>query len=518
MTRQAIVGLFTLVALAALFSIFAVLANLGTGEGRYLIGIHFKSAAGLHKGALVYESGVSVGVVDSVSLLPDFTVEVILAVNNHVNIARDARYVINAPVTGDVTLEIVPPPAPPGTAIATLPHQVLPIDQQPQGFAPPSIADVLQQGEGEVNRLDQMLRELQRREPSLLDTLQSALNNANQLATTSNQQIGRFANRLNAMMDALTVALDASGRNIVDLTGRLDAVTARNGDQIDSLVASLNRTARALNETVDAARDLATNPQIHQNLVDATQGLAETAQTVGEITEDLHRVTGNPQTQAQMRDAVANVDAATQKLNSLLGALGGRSSVYGVDRGATPAPSASSTPSANALAPEPSASPLSLQGVRERLGNVARDLLAIQIRLSELDPLTTGTSSSPLLTSDRGPQTDVNLVALPHGRTSLLTGANDIGTPTTTWNFAVEEAVRPEFELGGGVLYSRLGVLARFSPSGPFSLEGRLYDPRFPTFDAYGNLQVAPQLELFGGERDVLHSGRRSVFGLQLQF
>jgi phospholipid/cholesterol/gamma-HCH transport system substrate-binding protein len=520
MNRQAIVGFFTLIALAGLFTIFYVLENLGAGEGRYLVGVHFKSAAGLHKGALVYESGVQVGIVDSVSLQPDFSVEVILAVNNHVDVPQDARYSINAPLTGDVTLEIVPPPPSPGTPVATLPHRILPIAEQPQGYAPPSIADVLQQGEGEVARLDRMLSELQKREPALLDELQSALRNADELASSSNRQIGRFSTRLNAMMDTLTVALDASGRNIVDLTGRLDAVTARNSDRIDSLVANLNQTARALNETVDSARDLAADPKLRQNLIDTTTGLAQTAQTIAEITEDLHRVTGNAQTQAQMRDAVANVDAATQKLDSLLGSLGGRSSVYGVDRGATPAPagSAAPLPPAAGASPAPAPSPFSLQNVRARLGNAARDLLALQIRLSELDPMPAGSSSSPLLTSDRGPQTDVNLIALPRGRTSLLTGANDIGTGATTWNFALEEALHPGFELGGGVLYSRLGMLARYEPPGPFSFEGRLYDPRFPTLDAYAGLKVAPQLQLFGGERDVLHSGRRTVFGLQLQF
>jgi len=49
MNRQAIVGLFTLF-VAALFGAFLVLANVGTG-GRYQTAVHFKTAAGLHKGA-----------------------------------------------------------------------------------------------------------------------------------------------------------------------------------------------------------------------------------------------------------------------------------------------------------------------------------------------------------------------------------------------------------------------------------------------------------------------------------
>ena len=48
--------------------------------------MHFESAAGLHSGALVYFSGVTVGTVDTITLLPDNTVDVILAVNSDVDI------------------------------------------------------------------------------------------------------------------------------------------------------------------------------------------------------------------------------------------------------------------------------------------------------------------------------------------------------------------------------------------------------------------------------------------------
>jgi hypothetical protein len=48
-------------------------------------------------------------------------------------------------------------------------------------------------------------------------------------------------------------------------------------------------------------------------------------------------------------------------------------------------------------------------------------------------------------------------------------------------------------------------------------IEGLLYDPRHPTADGYLNLKLGGGLQLFGGERDILHTGRRTVFGLQLQ-
>jgi hypothetical protein len=103
----------------------------------------------------------------------------------------------------------------------------------------------------------------------------------------------------------------------------------------------------------------------------------------------------------------------------------------------------------------------------------------------------------------------------------LLTGANDIGSSgTSSYNFAALQTIGPgdAFRVGGGVLYSRLGVIADYGARAGLGVEARAYDLRHPTVDGYATLHAAPGIELFGGERDVLHSGRRTVFGLQLQF
>jgi hypothetical protein len=248
------------------------------------------------------------------------------------------------------------------------------------------------------------------------------------------------------------------------------------------------------------------------------------------MTQDLRTVTGNPQTQAQLRDTIANTDAATQKLNSLLRSFGATSNVYGVDPGATPAPGAPHGPQAlgggvsgGTIAGVPNAASSPSVGTlpenfKSRIGAVARNLLAIQVRLSELNAYQPNSISQPLLqTSQRGPQSDVNAFILPNGKTSLFLGANDIGTPQTSWNVAVKENVAPHLYIGGGVLYSNLGLMTQYNP-GLLGFEARLYDPQFPTLDAYGNLNLARGVQLFGGERDLTHSGRRTVFGLQLQF
>jgi hypothetical protein len=49
-------------------------------------------------------------------------------------------------------------------------------------------------------------------------------------------------------------------------------------------------------------------------------------------------------------------------------------------------------------------------------------------------------------------------------------------------------------------------------------LDARFYDPRRPTGDLYLNVPVGTGIELFGGERDIFHSGRRTAFGFQYTY
>ncbi len=497
----------------------------------------------------MYESGVNVGVVDSLQLLPaDFTVSIILAINNNVDIPRDARFIIQAPLTGDATLEIVPKapvpraaglaaPTPPPGAVAVLPREVLPLDQQPQGTNPATLTDLLEQGQGEVTRLDTLLSDLEAREPALLNTLQSALTNANELSTTTNEQVQKLARTLDALRGPLGSTLAKTTSNIVDLTTRLDDLAKAASPQVETLLASFNESAVALNDTVNQLHDLSKNQQLKANLIDTTRYIAQTSQTIALLVGDFRNVTGNPQTQAQLRDTVANIDATTQRANSLLAQLGATSHVYGVDPGVTPVPVPSATAASRPPSPypysgptippasgepQPAVSPGALPAkLRAKLEGVAASLVAIQIRVSELTAQNADSLSSPLLTKDQGPQSDFNLVALPKGRTSLLTGANDIGSNgTATYNFAGLQSIGPgnAFRVGGGVLYSRLGVLADYTARNGVGFEARAYDLRFPTIDSYVTLHAAPAVEIFGGERDILHDGRRTVFGLQLQF
>lgn len=526
MNKQAIVGGFTLLGLVLLFVVYFVLSNLAARVSGYQIGVHFTSAAGLTRGAIVYESGVQVGTVADIRMLPDFSIDVIMAIVNWADVPRDSQFIISAPLTGSSTVTIVPPRRR-KEELALLPRYVLPIDQQPQGTNPASIQELLEAGRGELIRFDRLMNDLTRREPKLMDQLQSVISNVNALATNANGTLQQFSHKGLALTDSLQHSLNQASASIVDLTTQLDDTVRRNGGRIDTLLASLNKTADSLSVATDSLRSLATNPNVRAQMLDTVREISVAMANIAALTSDLRNLAENPTTQGQLRDTLAHIDAASQRATSLLGALGGTSSVYGVDQGATPNPAASPSGQIMPQTPPPTV-PSPIPGekktgqfklspeLRNRIGDVAKNLIEVQIKLSELTAKSASQPDTALLNSDKGPQSDFNLVLLPHANSQLYTGVNDISA-NQTWNFAMRERVSPALLVGGGILYSRLGVMGIISNK-VFGFEGLAYDPRYGYVDTYLRLHATPNLDIFAGERDLLHPERRTTYGLQYRF
>jgi phospholipid/cholesterol/gamma-HCH transport system substrate-binding protein len=526
MTRQAQVGAFTLVALLFLFGVFYVITDFGTRSTGYQLGVHFRSAAGVTRGSLVYFSGVEIGSVDDIKLLDDNTVDVILAISHDVDIPQASRFLIQAPLTGSPNVIIVPPAGlrPP---FATLDRRVLPVASQPQGTNSATVADLLDAGQGEIKRFDELMAELQARTPKLLSSLQMTINNANDLAVSTKASLQLVSQRLLALSASMETGLSEASANVAQLTSTLNGAASTDSTKVGALLDQLNETSLSLNKSMASIQGLATDPQLKANVLQTTQSIADATQTLAELAKDLRTVTGNPQTQAQLRDTVANLDATLQKANSLLGELGATSSVPGVDAGATPAapavPQASPYPGASpgaASSPGPTSSskPSASQAkMASALSGLTHNLVALELRLSGLS-VQQNPGLNPVMTKSQGPLGDINLILLPHASTSLMVGANSIGN-NTTWNAVLLKGNNSStFTFGGGVLYSQIGALARANLTKSFGLETRVYDLTYPMIDLYGNIHILKNGEIFFGQRDITHASRRNTAGFQYTF
>jgi len=524
MTRQAQVGAFAIIALLLLFGVFYVITDFGTRHTGYRVGVRFDSAAGLTSGALVYFSGVNVGSVDSIELLQDNTVDVILAVNKDIDIPQSSKFLIQAPLTGSPNVIIVPPRVAGGPSLE---RRVLPLADQPQGENSATIADLLQQGQGEIKRLDTMLALMEERTPKLLDTLQTTLNNANDLTQTAKGSMQQISQQLLSLSATLQTSMTTASANIDQLTGTLNQSATVDSKKVDALLDQFADTSTALNKSMNSLEQMATDPALKSNVTATVASIAQMTANLAALTHDLRTVTGDPATQAQMRSTIANLNAVMERANSLLGEFGGTSNVYTVDPNATPyplngtpypagtqpgAPGTSGAPPSGATGMTPQAK-AKLQG---KMHDLVHNIVELQLRLYGLSAQQS-CCINPTLPSNRGPSGDLNMVILPNYSTSLLVGASSIGN-NTTYNAALLERVGSDAHFGGGVLYSQLGLTGDVGLKGPFGLQGFVYDPRYPMLDLYGNVRLMPGTSLFFGQRDIFHAARRNTYGLQHTF
>lgn len=482
MSTQARVGIFALLALAGAFAAYYFITNLALHRGGYEVGIRFHDVGGLQEGSTVLESGVTVGEVTSVALLPDQTVEVLCTLIPGSVVYGDSQFVVAITFTGATTL-VIEPPLDKRVAMV-LPDHPLPVDQQPWGTLPPTLTDLISAGQEQLKNFSKTMAVVNRELPTMARKFGLVADHTDVLIQRANQDLTALTGGLAVTLTQLNEMIGVNGRNISQLTGNLNGMIGENRGRFAALVGNLAKTSDNLNKTMAGVASIAQDPTLHASLVGTAENVEEATAKLKAIATELESVTGDQKTQSQLKDTIANLDAVTAKANAILGGFTTASTAQGT----SPAPGASAGP------------------VPPRRGFFSQPLAEAQVRETWSN-------------QGGGPASDLNLVLLPGASTHVTVGANDLGY-NTTYNFLLDRGSK-DLQLGGGVLYSKLGLDASFTPFGsPIDVDARIFDPKHPTLDLYGDLRLSQRLQLFYGERGLMNSRLKKTpsFGFQIKY
>lgn len=498
------VGVFAVFTIIAVFVVWAVLGNFSLRRNSYSIAVHFRSVVGLQVGSSVQLAGVDIGIVDDIRLLPDQTASVYCTIRGDNTIYRGSVFTVATTLTGQSTLTIFPPA---NLAIAIpLPRRVLPEAEQPEGTVPPTINDLVSEGQKRLLELDKTLAIVNTELPGIVRSFNGVATHTNALIVHADQNFNQLGRQLNStvasvnnLVGSLNGLLAVNGRNLADMTTSMRKLVVENSPKLAKLVDNLSVTADNLNKTVASVAAVATDPRMKANLVDATTNLRDSSEKLKAIASDIEGITGDPQVQNQLKGAVQNLSGAVAKANDILGnfstAQGGAQP--------QPAPAASSTPGSGRGSVPRSGAGFHMGGAS---GANPFELASGEVRLN-WNKLRAG------------PASDLNLSILPRFPTHITFGANDLGY-NTTYNFLVDVRGSPNLQYSLGVLYSNLGVKTVWKGLGPFGIDARLYDPKHPRLDLYGDLRLAQRLQFFYGEKSVLGPAltRTPQFGIEFGY
>ncbi|HEV2879004.1 MAG TPA: MlaD family protein [Candidatus Eremiobacteraceae bacterium] len=509
MTTAFKVGVFAVFGVVAIFVVWAVLGNFSLRRNSYEVAIHFRNVVGLQTGSSVQIAGVDIGVVDSIKLLPDQTATVVCSIDADKTLYRGSIFTVTPTLTGAQSTLTIIPPRDLATAIP-LPRRILPEAEQPEGVTPPTIADLMSEGQKRLADLDKTLALLNTELPGMVRNFNGVATHTNALIVHADQNFNQLGEQLNmtvgsvnSIVAQLNGLLAVNGRNVTEITTGMRQLIATGGPKVSELIANLTATSDNLNKTMSSLQSITTDPKLKANLTETAANLKDSSEKLKAIATDIQNVTGDPQVQNELKGTVHNLNEAIAKANIILGhfATAQTTSDEGVPGGAQTSPAPGMTPSSQS--PLPPVAPHSVTGLGRSRG-APFELVGGEVRLNW--------NHLP-----SGPASDLNVVLLPSLPTHVTFGANDLGY-NTTYNFLVNWRTTPNLETSFGVLYSNLGLRERWHAVGPFSVDARLYNSKQPRLDLYGDLRLTQRLYFFYGEKSLFGpaSTRTPQFGLEL--
>jgi phospholipid/cholesterol/gamma-HCH transport system substrate-binding protein len=511
MTTAFKVGVFAIFTVIAIFAVWILLGNFSLRRNSYSIAVHFRNVVGLQNGAPVQVAGVDVGVVDDIKLLPDQTASVFCTIHGDNTIYRGSIFTVATTLTGQSTLTIFPPEH--IASAVPLPRHPLPEAEQPEGLVPPTIADLVNEGEKRMRDLDKTLAIVNAELPGVIQRFNGVAEHTDTLilhADTNFNQLGTQLNTtvasINGLVGSLNGMLAVNGRNISEMTTSMRQLVVGNGPRLAKLIDNLSATADNLNKTMAAVSSIATDPNMKSNLMTATTNLKESSEKLKAIANDIQSITGDPQVQSELKGAVQNLSEAIAKANALLGVSTAQAPAPGQPTGGP----ASGQGSAPGSAPGAGTSPAPHSAPAYHIGGAKNtnpfELATADVRLNW--------NKLP-----SGPISDLNVNVLPTLQTHLTFGANSLGT-NTTYNFLVDMRGSPNLEYSFGVLYSNLGLRTVWHGLGPFGIDARLYNSQYPQLDLYGDVKLARRLQLFYGQKSLVGpaANRQPQFGVQFGY
>lgn len=306
LSRPAQVGIFTLASVALLVGALYLFTSFGGRHAGYRMGLHLANASGLSPGGQVLFSGVPIGVVNKVELLPDGSVDVLINVTRDIAIPRASIFRVQSSFTGSPYIWIVPPHHYAPSDV--LPKRLVPVSQQPVGTPPLAIEQFMAQGKALGSRAQAILRIAHGYSGRLMAPVTAARAHA---AQTQTELKGIMPGVLSGLQGTLAVAR-------ARMQTAQNALRARDQRKIDAIAAAFQSSSRSMQRSAQELQGIAHDPAERSAVREASAQLRIVSANMAALGADMKIVARNPQTRAELADAGKRLRAVMQKVRSLI--------------------------------------------------------------------------------------------------------------------------------------------------------------------------------------------------------
>ena len=464
MSSAAKVGVMTLMAAAILvFALFQLgfLKHHETGVTYYAV---FTDVGGLQKDSIVRVSGVLVGKITKLDMMPDNRVKVTFLVTRpDTKLPVDSMLTVSSSFMGDRVLEITPR----GNQAAN-PGQVF------LGTSPITMYQLLKESQdamGEIKRLGASINRVMG-DAGFQENIKLSMANFKEITANLKKTSGSLDSKLNMLADQTgglikdaRMEVRNTGGNFREFSKRLKEMAVTNQGDIREIVANLKDTSVSLKKTLKTVEELVTKQEVSDNVLATLQNIRQTSEEVKGIAQDVHTLTSDGNLQKQLKETIANAKEASEGAKQIVNRL------------------------------------QHILGVKKN-GSSESGLLELK---ADVEWNKANGQNNP----------NLNLTVLPGCPTSLRMGVDSVGYSNLV-NLELEKKYG-NFSPRLGVIRSKFGVGVKQYIGSKGNVYVDAYNTRDVQVDVMGNWEVAGGFYLLGGVRDAFDQ-KNTVFGVGRRF
>lgn len=484
------VGFTVVVATILLFAItifMGVWNKKAEGVNYYIV---FDNVSGLQVGASVLKSGVKVGKVADILVIPHSEPEnlrdrarvTVLIANKKETLTLGSGYYISSNLMGDKWIEIRPKGGDilkPCNVSAKEPWK----EPYASGISPISVDDIMISAEKTLAKVDEAVsnfnsllgdKKLQQDLKDAVSNVKAAADSFREIAEKADGSISGLVDKVSGILDNSNELIRnvngivvASGGDIKDITSSVKNILKNNEASIGDMITTLTETSHSLNLTMKSLETIVSDEKFGNNILGILENLEKTTTELNGIVNDVHGLTSDQQLKddlkATIRETKETMEGANKLIKRARGILGDKEGSKG--------------------------------------GKVSR--------LIQLDTEMGWATENGLSSGN------ANLWILPRGENALKIGVDDIGEENK-FNLQYGKNIG-SFRPRVGVIRSKLGVGVDSFIGKNLELSVDAYNTRDVQVDLMGKYLINDSWYFMGGVRDAFDT-KQSVVGVGKRF
>ncbi|MFH1454180.1 MAG: MlaD family protein [Armatimonadota bacterium] len=463
------VGMITLLALIIVGLIFSQIGSWKDRESGYEIGVVFDQIAGLQPQAKVSLSGVTVGKVKKIEILPNGRVEVTLIITyKGLQIEKDAIFTILGSLFGDKWVEIYPRPKEEGLSGPQIPAAPLNPGDIVLGQPPVSVERMLVEGQQTLRQLREAVAQINKLvgDPKMQAEFKGTVSNFYSASKNIDSSISSISNDVKGMVADLRGSVDRITSDLMGFSGSVNRMANHNEDDLKVIVTNIKEMSVNLNSAVAKINEIVTKEEFSEDIAATLSNIKDASENIAGIASDIRIITSDPQIRQDLKETISEAKKTVHQANVMF------------------------------------------SNVNDIIGGDGEK----KNKLFRLDVEGEWVKATGLSTPN------MNLRLFPDGKMNYKIGADNIGHGAL-YNLQAGTNYKDMIFPRLGIIRSNLGIGFDTRIGKFFEVSVDAYDTQNTKVDAIGRVKVGAGFYLLGGQRNVFDPQlKTSIFGVGKSF